>query len=170
MSSSLMPEALTAAVILLMVASFLVCAALAVAALVRTPKSMRAMVGLTVILPVPVTLTVGTVVVVSAMTGCLAPRAGEKAMMAAIAMMAMDCSATDANLFFMAYLLCYAIRMCACSFGKSRFMFTARTVGVPGKFPGSVKPPPGATTVIYQVIPFSLSPSYHQQLTPSEVV
>jgi plastocyanin len=96
------------------------------------------MVGLTVILPVPVTLTVGTVVVVSAMTGCLAPRAGEKAMMAAMAMMAMDCSATNANLFFMAYLLCYAIRMCACSFGKSRFMFTARTVGMPGKFPGSV--------------------------------
>src|SRR5664280_1298239 len=84
------------------------------------------------------TLTVGTVAVVSALTGCLAPRVGEKAMMAAIAMMAMDCSATDANLFFMVYLLCYAIRMCACSFGKSRFMFTARTVGVPGKFPGSV--------------------------------
>src|SRR5664279_3917896 len=127
MSSSLMPAALTAAVILLMMASFSVCAALAVVALVRTPKSMRAMVGLTVILPVPVTLTVGTVAVVSALTGCLTPRVGEKAMMAAIAMMAMDCSATDANLFFMAYLLCYAIRMCACSFGKSRFMFTART-------------------------------------------
>src|SRR5450830_357145 len=114
MSSSLMSAALTAAVILLMVASFSVCAALAVALLVRTPKSMRAMVGLTVTLPVPVTLTVGTVVVVSAMTGCLAPRAGEKAMMAAMAMMAMDCSATNANLFFMVYLLYYAIRMCVC--------------------------------------------------------
>src|SRR5450756_2552865 len=113
MSSSLMSAALTAAVILLMVASFSVCAALAVALLVRTPKSMRAMVGLTVTLPVPVTLTVGTVVVVSALTGCLAPRAGEKAMMAAMAMMAMDCSATNANLFIV-YLLCYAIRMCAC--------------------------------------------------------
>ncbi|RIE07773.1 hypothetical protein SMC5_08955 [Candidatus Cryosericum odellii] len=136
-----------------MVASFSVCAALAVASLVRTPKSMRAMVGLTVILPVPVTLTVGTVAVVSALTGCLAPRVGEKAMMAAIAMMAMDCSATDANLFFMAYLLCYAIRMCACSFGKSRFMFTARTVGVPGKFPGSVKPSPGVTAYMSQRTP-----------------
>src|SRR5664280_3686742 len=85
MSSSLMPEALMASVILLMVASFSVCAALAVALLVRTPKSMLAMVGLTVILPVPVTLIVGTTVVVSALTGCLAPRAGEKAMMAATA-------------------------------------------------------------------------------------
>jgi hypothetical protein len=59
-------------------------------------------------------------------------------MMAATATIAIDCSATKANLFFMAYLLCYAIRMCACSFGKSRFMFTARTVGVSGKFPGPV--------------------------------
>src|SRR5664280_1398531 len=138
MSSSLMPEALMATVILLMVASFSVCAALAVVSLVRTPKSMLAMVGLTVILPVPVTLIVGTTAVVSALTGCLAPRAGEKAMMAATAKIAIDCSATNANLFFMVYLLCYAIRMCACSFAKSRFMFTARTVGVSGKFPGPV--------------------------------
>src|SRR5450830_1259762 len=119
MSSSLMPAALTAAVILLMVASFSVCAALAVALLVRTPKSMRAMVGLTVTLPVPVTLTVGTVVVVSALTGCLAPKTGEKAMTAAMATMAMatmamDCSVTNAKLFFMVYLLYYAIRMCVC--------------------------------------------------------
>src|SRR5450756_2685264 len=114
MSSSLMPAAFRAAVILLMMASFSVCAALDVPLLVKTPKLMRATVGLTVILPVPVTLTVGTVVVVSAMTGCLAPKTGEKAMTAAMATMAMDCSVTNAKLFFMVYLLYYAIRMCVC--------------------------------------------------------
>jgi hypothetical protein len=39
------------------------------------------------------------------------------------------------------------------SFGKSRFMFTARTVGVSRKFPVSVEPSPGVTAYMPQVTP-----------------
>src|SRR5664280_3699520 len=105
MSSALMPAALRAAVILAMMTSFDDWATFATSLWVKTPKLMRAIVGLTVTFPVPVTLTVGTTVdVSSALTSCLAPRAGEKAMTAAMAMIAIDCKAMNATLFFMEYL------------------------------------------------------------------